>query len=358
MTRPFQEPESDRKAHWSVPVVTAIIALGAFGAWYQFVYAPTMSGRNKQPVAAGSVPLVRSGGIGVPAASADEDELRRAVLQAKAGRFADAKPALLGLLAKNPRHDEALRWLGDCHYALTEFEPAFKAYERALSANPSNQPALRGKGLALLYLGYDRWALHEAARAKKDARASQANVAEAYGRFKSALEVLRQYVRISPEDDEAAYGLAMAAEGASRELYASAVVLKRKRQAAEAKAAGENGLELVDEGVKSAKVRIEKRPDENPPGPRRLVGCLYLRRACLLRELGETGEALTDLDQAIAAHKAILAEVDNANALAQNDLKECEERKARWAVESTGGDVEMPPGTPDLEEPYRFEPPE
>ena len=253
----------------------------------------------------------------------------------KSHQFAEAKTVFQSVSEQNPKSDEACRWLGDCHYNLMELQPAIDAYARATEINPNNYFALRGRGFALLYLGHDVWRAYEEACGRKEYEAAQGHLTQAHENYKLGLEVLQKCMQLYPGDDEASYGRAMAAEGASRLLYSNAVTLQKKSKKTEAEAWADNCMQIVDEGIKAAEVRIQKRPDENPPGPRALVGGLFLRRAVLLKEFGQTDQALVDLDKAITMHKAILAEVDRNNVKAQGQFKQCEELKAKW--QSEGG---------------------
>jgi len=244
--------------------------------------------------------------------------------------FAGAKRLLIGVIEANPNHDEAWRWLGDCCYNLLEFTPALDAYNRAREINPNNYFALRGKGFVLLYLGHEKWQEYDEAIKRKDGEVAQANLSQAHEYYKLALETLQGCMQIYPADDEAAYGRAMAAEGASRFLYSMAVSLRKKEKFADAESWAKNCLLVIEEGLQAVEMRIRKAPNEMPPSPRALAAGLFLRRAVLLKEFGQAEQALVDLEKAITVHRGILQEVDKNNAKAKVQLQQCEELRAKW----------------------------
>ncbi|MCX7935965.1 MAG: tetratricopeptide repeat protein, partial [Planctomycetota bacterium] len=218
--------------------------------------------------------------------------------------FAGAKRLLTAVVEANPNHDEAWRWLGDCYYNLLELSPALEAYNRAREINPNNYFALRGKGFVLLYLGHEKWQEYDEALKRKEGEVAQANLSQAHEHYKLALETLQGCMQIYPADDEAAYGRAMAAEGASRFLYSMAVSLRKKEKIPESEAWAKNCLLVIEEGLQAVEMRIRKAPNEMPPAPRALAAGLFLRRAVLLKEFGQSEQAMIDLEKAIAAHRS------------------------------------------------------
>ncbi|MBN2711945.1 MAG: tetratricopeptide repeat protein [Planctomycetes bacterium] len=248
-----------------------------------------------------------------------------------AHKFEEAKQKLIEVINKNPRHAEAFRWLGDCYYNQMELEDAIRAYSKAREIDPASYYALRGKGFAHLHLGHEYWRKYEEALRAKDKAAAHENLSEAHENYKRALELLQHCLKLVANDNEAMYGRAMAAEGASRKLYANAVGLLRKGQTEDANAWAQNCLDIIDEGIKAAKVRISDHPEM--PGPRKLVGGLFFRRAMLLKAFGQLRAAVVDMKKAAITNQAILEDIDPENKNAKEQVDICNNYLKKWEAE-------------------------
>lgn len=259
----------------------------------------------------------------------------RATELVKQQQFAEAKSLLRTVIEQNPNHAEAYRWLGDCFYNLMDLENAIGAYTTARELDPTNYFALRGKGFAHLHMGHEKWRVYEDALRKQDRAAAHSALSEAHENYKRALEVLQHALRVFPGDNEAMYGRAMAAEGASRKLYANAVGLLKKNDRQNAQAWAENCLDIIDEGIEAAKVRVREYPER--AGPRKLAGGLFFRRAMLLKAFGETQLAMDELKKAAATQQSILQEVDPENDHAQRELQRCKSYLEKWQRELERG---------------------
>lgn len=233
----------------------------------------------------------------------------------------------------NPSQASAWRWLGDCHYNLLELDAAITSYDRALGINPNDYYALRGEGFAYLHRGHEYWRRmqEEVQRGSKDQAAS--TFAQAHDNYKKSLEQLGMCLRRAPNDSEAIYGEAMAAEGASRKLYSNAISYLKlgpeNRERAELFA--ENCLTVINKGIERARERSRLNPGES--GPRALLGGLYLRKAILYHNLGKNDLALIELKNSRDVQQSILDDIDKNNTTAQKGVAECQSYWNQW-----GGD--------------------
>lgn len=265
---------------------------------------------------------------------ADEEpsDFLRATELVKQHQFEQAKQLLANVTAQNPNHAEAYRWLGDCFYNLMELDDAVGAYSHARELDPTNYFALRGKGFSHLHLGHEHWRKYEDALRSQRRDIAETALSDAHDNYKRSLELLQQALRVFPGDNEAMYGRAMAAEGASRKLYANAVGLLKKGDRQNAQAWAENCLDIIDEGIEAAKVRVREFPDR--AGPRKLAGGLFFRRAMLLKAFGEKNMAMGELKKAIATQESILGEIDAGNQHALAELERCKQYLAQWEAEA------------------------
>lgn len=250
-------------------------------------------------------------------------------------RFQQAQGILENLIARNPNHAGAYRWLGDCYYNLMDLERAIQSYSKARELDPQDYYALRGKGFAHLHLGHEMWQRYEGALQKQDKAGAHEYLGSAHENYKRSLELLQQALRVFQGDNEAMYGRAMAAEGASRKLYANAVGLLKNGETEDAHAWAENCLEIIDEGIEAATQRIKDHPDR--AGPRKLVGGLYFRRAMLLKSFGENRAAVDELSKAMATQQSILDQIDPNNSHAKQELGRCKAIFEQWRREVEAG---------------------
>ncbi|MDR1611228.1 MAG: tetratricopeptide repeat protein [Planctomycetota bacterium] len=253
-----------------------------------------------------------------------------AVRLVKESRFSEAKPLLSAETSSNPRNAAAWRWLGDCHYNLLELPQALDAYQRAIQLDPNDYYAIRGQGFANLHRGHELWRnmMEELNLGQREQAA--ATFAQAHDNYKKSLELLSDCLRRAPNDGEAIYGEAMAAEGASRKLYSNAVSYIKlgpeNRERAELFA--ENCLQVINKGVERATERAKQNPGEI--GPRALLGGLHLRKAMLYHQLGKRDLALGEIVNSYQAQKAILDEIDKNNATALKGVQDCQTYWSEW----------------------------
>lgn len=227
--------------------------------------------------------------------------------------YSEARHLLSEVVEKNPSNSSAWRWLGDCEYNMQELAEAILAYEKALHLNHENYFAMRGLGFAHLHYGNEMW------------RAGKRK--QAHAQYKKALKLLQACVRIYPADIEAMYGRSMAAEGASRRLYQSAITLYRRGSKQDAEAAANACIKVIDEGIGSARQRMYKNNDE--VGPRTIVGGLFQRRGILLDTFGRTDAAVKSMEQAVKTYKSIL-QISPDNYLAKRELEKCDALVDKW----------------------------
>lgn len=257
-------------------------------------------------------------------------QFENAVRLVKENRFSEAKNILASETSRNPSNAAAWRWLADCYYNLLELDDAINSYQRALERDPSDYYALRGQGFAYLHRGHEYWRRmqEEVARGEKDAAAT--TFAHAHDNYKKSLELLGLCLRRAPNDGEAVYGEAMAAEGASRKLYSNAISYLKlgpeHRERAELFA--ENCLTVINKGIERAKERARQNPGD--AGPRALLGGLYLRKAILYNQLDKRDLALTELRNSRDVQQSILDEIDKNNATARKNIREAEIYWDRW----------------------------
>ena len=166
-------------------------------------------------------------------------------------QFVEAKEILLNIIQRHPDSSSTWRWLGDCYYNLLELPDAINAYQKARSLYPENYFAMRGEGFAHLHYGNELWRLGE----RK----------QAHDQYRKALKTLQECMRIYPGDAEALYGRSMAAEGASRRLYQNAITLLRNNRTQEAESEAGICVEVIDEGIESARQRLLKNSNELGP---------------------------------------------------------------------------------------------
>jgi tetratricopeptide (TPR) repeat protein len=265
--------------------------------------------------------------------------LEPALAQMERHDFRGAKQKLLEVIRENPAHSEAYRNLGDCHYNLMEFPEAIDTYVKARQLDASNNLALRGKGFAHLHYAKQFWKLYAGARTELKDNPTPANNKRAQDlmlksdeNFQLALELFQRYLALFPNDSEATFGRAMAADGASRRFYSNAIGLLRKQRATDANAWAQDCLDIIDEGLEAIKLRIDQHREEAES--RILAGALFLRRASLLKEFGQDQQAGVDINKSASIYQSVLTEIDRDNRQALAGLEECKSMQAQW---KTGG---------------------
>ena len=235
-----------------------------------------------------------------------DDEYETAKNLVSEQQFAQAKSVLLNIIQRHPDSSSAWRWLGDCYYNLLELPDAIKAYQKARSLYPENYFAMRGEGFAHLHYGNELWRLGERRNA--------------HDQYRKALKTLQECMRIYPGDAEALYGRSMAAEGASRRLYQNAITLLKDNRIQDAESEAGICVEVIDEGIESARQRLLKNPNEI--GPIIITGGLFQRRAILLKYFKRYDQAADNMSKAIEAYEAVL-KLSSNNVLAQKELDKC-----------------------------------
>ncbi len=257
-------------------------------------------------------------------------QFENAVNMVKNNRFAEAKSLLLSETSASPNNPAVWRWLGDAQYNLLELQDAIDSYQSALRLDPNDYYALRGQGFAYLHRGHELWRkmMEELNLSQRDQAA--ATFAQAHENYRQSLAKLGDCLRRAPNDSEAVYGEAMAAEGASRKLYSNAISYIKlgpeNRERAELFA--ENCIQVINKGVERAGERARQNPGES--GPRALLGGLYLRKAMLYQQLGRNELALQELRNSHGVQKSILDEIDKNNQTAQKGVADCEAYWKQW----------------------------
>lgn len=272
--------------------------------------------QDDSAAAEGGVEDTQNKGWGDSHDTIQDPDFEYAVKAVRDQNYPEAKHLLLNVTKRHPESTSAWRWLGDCQYNLLELDQAIQSYQKALSVYPENYFALRGEGFSHLHLGHDFWRLGKRT--------------EAHEEYRKALKIMQDCLRVYPGDLEAMYGRSMAAEGASRRLYQNAITQLKAGKTEVAEAEGRNCLEVIDEGIESARQRMYKNPEEI--GPRSIAGGLFQRRAILQHAFKRTDEALKDMEQAVKAYQSIL-EINANNYLAKAELEKCKKMQEAWEKE-------------------------
>ncbi len=316
----------DTSAYGTVPAIDAstgqmITPYPVAPAYPAAPYAPAPEDpyASPAPQAPASVPGAQGG-----------PQFENAVRMVKENRFTEAKAILGYETVRNPANAAAWRWLADCHYNLLELDDAIRCYQRSLELDQGDYYALRGQGFSYLHRGHEYWRRmqEEVARSRKEEAASTFSLA--HDDYKRALEMLGLCLRRAPNDGEAIYGEAMAAEGASRKLYSNAISYLKlgPEQRERAELFAENCLTVINKGIERSRERSRQEPGDS--GPRALLGGLYLRKATLYHQLGRNDQALIELRNARDVQRSILDEIDKNNATAQRALQEAESLWEQW----------------------------
>ncbi|MCD8350029.1 MAG: tetratricopeptide repeat protein [Planctomycetaceae bacterium] len=262
-------------------------------------------------------------------------QFENAVRLVKDNRFSEAKAILVSETGRNPSNAAAWRWLADCHYNLLELDEAITSYQRALERDPNDYYALRGQGFSYLHRGHEHWRRMQEEVGRGEKETAAATFAQAHENYKRSLEMLGLCLRRAPNDGEAVYGEAMAAEGASRKLYSNAISYLKlgPEQRERAELFAENCMTVINKGIERSNERAKQVPGD--AGPRALLGGLYLRKAILYHQLGKNDLALIELRNSRDVQNSILDEIDKNNETAKRNIQETEVYWEAW-----GGNVQ------------------
>ncbi|MFO0887883.1 MAG: tetratricopeptide repeat protein [Isosphaeraceae bacterium] len=248
---------------------------------------------------------------------------REAVFQLyRAGRYAEALPALDALLERHPRDVEALVKRGNCLIRLGKPAKALDDFERVSRLSPMNPSAETDRGIALVMLGRHEEALQRFAQAlrywsiplnaSRGLRPGETNsiqagkatthcgIAQAYhrlGRDDEAVAEYGQAIAIFPNDPNAYIGRgdALAATGRNEQAlmdYNEAVRIGP----GSSRAFSRRGGLLADLGRDVEAMADQDRAIQLDPD----FGHAYRLRAALLSRQGHNERALADLDRAVA----------------------------------------------------------
>ena len=268
-----------------------------------------------------------------PNDAAGSPQFENAVRMVKENRFSEAKNLLASETSRNPSNAAAWRWLADCHYNLLELNDAIGCYQRALDSDANDYYALRGQGFSYLHRGHEYWRRMQEEVSMRQKDQAAATFAQAHDDYKRSLELLGLCLRRAPNDGEAIYGEAMAAEGASRKLYSNVISYLKlgPEHRGRAELFAENCLTVINKGIERSRERAGQMPGDT--GPRALLAGLYLRKAILYHQLGKNDLALLEVSNSRDVQKSILDEIDSNNATAQKGLRECENYWREWGGE-------------------------
>ena len=252
-------------------------------------------------------------------------ERAKSLMRPPRERYADALVEIESAIQNGYATAEVYRWRGDGQYNLLRLREAIESYRLALALAPDNYFARRGQGLAHLHLGHQIHTYQLDAQARKDDEAAKQYFREAHDCYKTALQAMRGCVAERPNDLDAVYGLAMAAEGTSRALYSLAISNLRKQNRFAADGAATECLNLINEGLQYALIRYDKvGKAEKEAGALTIAGGLFLRQAKLQHAFDNTSEAIENVKRAINIQRMILSDIDGNNQSARDNLAECE----------------------------------
>ncbi|MFQ5623486.1 MAG: tetratricopeptide repeat protein [Paracoccaceae bacterium] len=107
-----------------------------------------------------------------------------AVKAVDAGQYRTAIPLLKKVVAKNPKHYDALNYLGFSHRQLGDYDTAFAYYKKVLTAQPRHRGANEYLGELYLKLGKPELAKQRLAVLRKACKLG----CEEYDDLKAAIE--------------------------------------------------------------------------------------------------------------------------------------------------------------------------
>lgn len=242
-------------------------------------------------------------------------KFEHAVTLMKEGKLDEAEREWAEYVDADPDNAEGWRQLGDCRYNLNKVAEALGAYRLALRKDKDNYLAERGRGVASLYLGYDAW------------EKNKKKLAHDY--FYSALTSLHTCLQNQTGDELARYGQALAAEGASRQLYVIALKALNGESAEQAKDVIRNCLDILDSAIGATEERLERTPTDTEA--RMLLGCLLIRRAKILQPFGHVEEATSNLRQAVRAFEPLASNAGRRSESAKGQVAICQNLLKDWS---------------------------
>ena len=233
------------------------------------------------------------------------------------GRLHEAEILLQDYLKDLPMHADAWRQLGDCEYNIDRVQEALYSYENALKYEPENYLAMRGKGVAALYLGYQCYDLQ--------------NLDKAHSFFQLSLSSFHACLEIRNDDKLSAYGQSLAAEGVSRKLYSIAKSALNTKNHDQAKKIIRNCMDIIDTAIAAAENRIKQKPGDDEA--KMLLSSLLVRRAKILQPFGHIAEASGNLDEAMEIIEPIAKGTSVQKIAAENQIALCIGLKEMWRSE-------------------------
>lgn len=233
------------------------------------------------------------------------------------GRLHEAELLLISYLDELPMHADAWRQLGDCQYNIDKVQEALRSYENALKYEPDNYLALRGQGVAALYIGYQCY--------------DYDNVDKAHEFFQLSLSSFHTCISIKNDDTLSAYGQSLAAEGVSRELYRIAKSALGTDNHDQAKSIIRNCMDIIDTAISATQDRIVRKPTDEEA--KLLLSSLLVRRAKILKPFGHIQEASGNLDEAMKIIEPIAKGRSEQSIAAENQIALCVGLKAMWQSE-------------------------
>ena len=235
----------------------------------------------------------------------------------KEGRLHEAELLLQDYLEDLPMHADAWRQLGDCRYNIDKVQEALTAYENALKYEPENYLALRGLGVAALYLGYQCF--------------DYKNAQKAHEFFQQSLSSFHSCLEKRDDDKLSAYGQSLAAEGVSRQLYKIARAALGTENHDQAKRIIRNCMDIIDTAISATENRIETKPEDDEA--KLLLSSLLVRRAKILQPFGHIDEASGNLDEAMSIIEPIARGTSEQRLAAENQIALCIGLKEMWKSE-------------------------
>lgn len=233
------------------------------------------------------------------------------------GRLHEAELLLLDYLDDLPMHADAWRQLGDCQYNIDKVQQAFNSYENAMKYEPDNYLALRGQGVAALYLGYQCYDYN--------------NFDKAHDFFQQSLSAFHACLELRNDDELSAYGQSLAAEGVSRQLYKIANDALGTENHDQAKKIIRNCMDIIDTAIAATQARIETKPEDDEA--KLLLSSLLVRRAKILKPFGHLDEASGNLDEAMSIIEPIARGSSIQKLAAENQIALCIGLKEMWSSE-------------------------
>ncbi len=232
----------------------------------------------------------------------------------KEGRLHEAETLLQQYLDDLPMHSDAWRQLGDCQYNIDKVQESLQAYKNSLKYDPENFLALRGQGVAALYLGYQCYDFK--------------NTDKAHEFFQLSLSSFHECLQVHVDDKLSAYGQSLAAEGVSRQLYKIAKSALNTENHDQAKKIIRNCMDIIDTAISATQNRIVTKPQDDEA--KLLLSSLLVRRAKILQPFGHIEEASGNLDEAMKIIEPIAKGASEQRLAAENQIALCIGLKQMW----------------------------